>query len=77
MLLPNGTGFITSPGERIELIWESPSAEKIVLTVFGNRIGPFDVRITKEELPLGKFTVLESSGALLPFDRRRFAKLKK
>jgi hypothetical protein len=71
----DGTGVILSPDESINMLWEMPAPGKLVLLIYGNRLGPFVVRVNNERLPLGDFTVLESEGGLLPFDRRRFTKL--
>lgn len=71
----DGTGVIISADERIDLRWELAATGKLIMVVHGNRLGPFNVRISNEHLPLGEFTVLESDSWLLPFDRRRFTKL--
>jgi hypothetical protein len=71
----DGTGTIRSPDESIELLWEMPAAGRLVLVIYGNRLGPFAVSVDQKRLPLGEFTVLESESGLLPFDRRQFTRL--
>ncbi|HLW64375.1 MAG TPA: hypothetical protein VKS79_03580 [Gemmataceae bacterium] len=71
----DGSAEVVSSSERIQIRWEAPAPGQLILIVEGGRMGPFDVRTSKQRLPLGEYTVLESSGGLLPFDRRRFTRV--
>lgn len=71
----DGTGTINSPGEEIAFNWESPTSTTLVLIIFGNRLGPFNLTFNRQNLPLGEFLVMESSGGLIPFDLRKFSKV--
>jgi hypothetical protein len=72
----DGSLQIATDGEDIQGRWECEQPGKLVLIVStGHRYGPFNVLVEQRRLPLGEFEVLESDGALLPFDRRHFARL--
>ena len=72
----DGSLQIVIDGEHIEGRWECDQPGKLVLIVSpGHRYGPFNVLVEWRRLPLGEFEVRESDGALLPFDRRHFARL--
>ena len=72
----DGSLQIATDGEHIEGRWECEQPGKVVLIDSPRRrLGPFNVLVKLRRLPLGEFEVLESDGALLPFDRRHFARL--
>ncbi len=72
----DGAFIVTTAGERVvEGQWELSAPGRLSLIVSGNRLGPFQVAMERRRLPLGEFTVLESKGGLLPFDRCRFTRL--
>ena len=72
----DGSLQIATDGELIEGRWECEQPGKLMRIVSsGHRYGPFNVLVELRRLPLGGFEVLESDGALLPFDQRHFARL--
>jgi hypothetical protein len=74
-LRADGTGEIVTPDERIDLLWEVPAPGRLLLFLFGNPLGPFEITMERKRLPLGEFTELNSSRGILPFDRGRFTKV--
>ena len=72
----DGSLQIATDGEHIEGRWECEQPGTLVFIVSsGHRYGPFNVSVELRRLPLGEFEVLESDGALMPFDQRHFARL--
>lgn len=72
----DGTLTISQQGEKFQMKWDCPSPGQLVLiNESGHRFGPFQIVIEPRDLPLGKFDVLDSSGALLPFGRKRFSRI--
>jgi hypothetical protein len=72
---PDGTGAINPHADRIDLEWTFERELGLRLCVADHWTGPYRITIEERQLPLGTFTCLVSSGALLPFGLRQFQRI--
>jgi hypothetical protein len=71
----DGSGYVVSGTEEIPMTWESSDGSRLIIAVSGHRYGPFEISIRERDMPRGRFVVMESKSAILPFGLKLFSKV--